>query len=210
MKTMAISEFKAHSLQVLGRVARTKETVVVTKRGKPLVEVIPFRHGDESPAPGKIVGNAGVRERHRLAVGRIDLERLQVKYLLDTHVWVWWNMRPENLSRKVKGLIAASQKVRRDSLVGDLRVGILQAPGKGASWNLLRSAGLAGDRLGHAQASTGVAEPGDRLPLHACCRNLTSADPADQIIVATAQEENATLLTKDKLIHQSACVHTIW
>ncbi len=54
MKTMAISEFKAHSLQVLGRVARTKETIVVTKRGKPLVEVIPFRHGDESPVPGKL------------------------------------------------------------------------------------------------------------------------------------------------------------
>ena len=54
MKSMAISEFKAHSLQVLGRVARTKETVVVTKRGKPLVEVIPFRHSDESPVPGKL------------------------------------------------------------------------------------------------------------------------------------------------------------
>ncbi len=54
MKTMAVSEFKAHCLQVLGRVTRTKETIVVTKRGKPLVEVIPFRHSDESPAPGKL------------------------------------------------------------------------------------------------------------------------------------------------------------
>jgi prevent-host-death family protein len=54
MKTMAISDFKAHSLQVLGRVARTKETVVVTKRGKPLVEVIPFRHSDQTPSPGKL------------------------------------------------------------------------------------------------------------------------------------------------------------
>ena len=54
MKTMATSEFKAHCLQVLGRVARTKKPVVVTKRGKPLVEVIPFRHNDESPVPGKL------------------------------------------------------------------------------------------------------------------------------------------------------------
>ena len=54
MKTMAISEFKTHSLQVLGRVARTKETVVVTKRGKPLVEVVPFRDRDESSTPGKL------------------------------------------------------------------------------------------------------------------------------------------------------------
>lgn len=54
MKTMAISEFKSHCLQVLGRVTRTKETIIVTKRGKPLVEVVPFRHSDELPAPGKL------------------------------------------------------------------------------------------------------------------------------------------------------------
>ena len=39
---------------------------------------------------------------------------------------------------------------------------------------------------------------------------LASTDPADQIIVATAQEENAILLTKDDLIRQSTCVRTIW
>jgi prevent-host-death family protein len=54
MKTMSISEFKTHCLQVFGRVARTKETVVVTKRGKPLAEVVPFRHGDELPVPGRL------------------------------------------------------------------------------------------------------------------------------------------------------------
>jgi PIN domain nuclease of toxin-antitoxin system len=28
-----------------------------------------------------------------------------MKYMLDTHTWVWWNMRPQNLSRKVTKLI---------------------------------------------------------------------------------------------------------
>jgi PIN domain nuclease of toxin-antitoxin system len=28
-----------------------------------------------------------------------------MKYLLDTHTWVWWNMRPKNLSRKIAILI---------------------------------------------------------------------------------------------------------
>jgi prevent-host-death family protein len=51
---MAISDFRAQCLQVLGRAARTRETVVVTKRGKPLVEVVPFRHDDESPVPGRL------------------------------------------------------------------------------------------------------------------------------------------------------------
>jgi len=54
MKTMAISEFKAHALQVIGDVARTKEPVVVTKRGEPLAEVVPFRGPDETPVPGKL------------------------------------------------------------------------------------------------------------------------------------------------------------
>ena len=52
MKTLAITDFKAHALQILGQVAKTKESVVVTKRGKPLAEVIPF--STTKPAPGKL------------------------------------------------------------------------------------------------------------------------------------------------------------
>ncbi len=52
MKTLAITDFKAHALQVLGQVAETKEPVLVTKRGKPLAEVIPYT--SEQPQPGKL------------------------------------------------------------------------------------------------------------------------------------------------------------
>ena len=52
MRTLAITEFKAHALQVLGQVAETRERVIVTKRGKPLAEVIPF--SQEAPRPGKL------------------------------------------------------------------------------------------------------------------------------------------------------------
>ena len=52
MKTLAITDFKAHALQILGQVAKTKESVVVTKRGKPLAEVVPF--STAKPAPGKL------------------------------------------------------------------------------------------------------------------------------------------------------------
>jgi len=54
MKVMAISEFKAHTLQVIGQVAKTKESVIVTKRGKPLAEVIPFRGSGDTLVPGKL------------------------------------------------------------------------------------------------------------------------------------------------------------
>lgn len=52
MKTLAITDFKTHALQILGRIAKTKESVVITKRGKPIVEVIPF--STSKPAPGKL------------------------------------------------------------------------------------------------------------------------------------------------------------
>ena len=54
MKTMAVSQFKAHALEVLGTVAKTQEPVVVTKRGEPLVEVVPFRGPDDAPVPGRL------------------------------------------------------------------------------------------------------------------------------------------------------------
>ena len=52
MKILAITDFKAHALRILGQVAKTKESVVVTKRGKPLAEVVPISTGE--PAPGKL------------------------------------------------------------------------------------------------------------------------------------------------------------
>jgi PIN domain nuclease of toxin-antitoxin system len=132
-----------------------------------------------------------------------------VKYLLDTHVWVWWNMHPEKLSRKVKGLIAASQKYEEVllsaisvwefcKLLEKGRMGISCDP---RDW--LETA-LAMPKLRLVPLSPVIAYRSTVLP------QLASADPADQIIVATGQEENAIIITKDKLIRQSAGVRTIW
>ena len=52
MKTLTVTDFKARALQILGQVAKTREPVVVTKRGKPLAEVIPF--STAAPSPGKL------------------------------------------------------------------------------------------------------------------------------------------------------------
>ena len=54
MKTMAISEFKAHALKVLNEVAKSQETIVITKRGKPLAQVVPYRRSEMKPVPGKL------------------------------------------------------------------------------------------------------------------------------------------------------------
>ena len=54
MKTMGISEFKAQALKVLNEVAKSQEAIVITKRGRPLVQVVPHRKSEIKPTPGKL------------------------------------------------------------------------------------------------------------------------------------------------------------
>ncbi len=42
MESLSVSQFKAHCLAVLEEVARGKKRVLITKRGKPIAEVIPY------------------------------------------------------------------------------------------------------------------------------------------------------------------------
>ena len=54
MQKIAISEFKAHALKVLAKVAESKEPVIITKRGRPLVQVTPIVNTDRQNVPGKL------------------------------------------------------------------------------------------------------------------------------------------------------------
>ncbi len=54
MKTIAISEFKTHALKLIDEIAKSHEVVVITKRGKPLVQVVPHRQSDLKQVPGKL------------------------------------------------------------------------------------------------------------------------------------------------------------
>jgi prevent-host-death family protein len=49
-RTISAAEFKAHSLALLDEVRTTKETIVVTKRGKPVARVVAVEEGAE-PRP---------------------------------------------------------------------------------------------------------------------------------------------------------------
>lgn len=42
VKTVAISELKAHCLRLVDEVARRRSELVVTKRGKPIARVVPL------------------------------------------------------------------------------------------------------------------------------------------------------------------------
>jgi prevent-host-death family protein len=51
-KTIGAAEFKAHCLQILDEVDRTRESVTITKRGRPVAEVWPV----DKPERRSIIG----------------------------------------------------------------------------------------------------------------------------------------------------------
>jgi prevent-host-death family protein len=51
MKTLSASEFKAKCMNVLDQVARTGERVTVTKRGRPVAQVVPVVDADDGVSP---------------------------------------------------------------------------------------------------------------------------------------------------------------
>lgn len=56
MKTMTVTEFKAHALEEIKNVAETKEPLTLTKHGRPVAEVIPFRNTKGPSIPGSLAG----------------------------------------------------------------------------------------------------------------------------------------------------------
>jgi prevent-host-death family protein len=71
MATIQASEFKARCLALMDQVARTGETIVVTKNGKPVAELRPHRpprarsliglHKGKVTVRGDIIAPAGAR-----------------------------------------------------------------------------------------------------------------------------------------------------
>ncbi len=61
MEELSVSRFKATCLAVLEKVRTTREPILVTKRGKPIAEVVPVSAaGDEPRRLGVLAGRGAV------------------------------------------------------------------------------------------------------------------------------------------------------
>ena len=130
-------------------------------------------------------------------------------YLLGTHTWIWWNMNPQKLSKKVKEIIGKSDLYDEmllsaispwefSKLLEKKRIGISCNP---EDWI---NVALDMPKLRIIPLSPILSYRSTVLP------QPFHNDPADQIIVATARAENATLLTKDEKIHAYENVKSLW
>ena len=129
--------------------------------------------------------------------------------LLDTHAWVWWVTDDRRLSTRAKSLIAASvaeqdlwlspisvwevaKKVEKKQLILDRPLdqwldAAVTRPGLGL-WELTRSILVQSCELPQ--------------PFH--------GDPADQMLVATARQHGARLVTRDQRIRRYRHVQSAW
>jgi PIN domain nuclease of toxin-antitoxin system len=122
------------------------------------------------------------------------------KYLLDTHIWIWWNAKPDALPEKAKQLIANGNY---DELLLSaisiwefsklLEKGRLKLSCDGLQWI---SQALKIPRLRIVDLTPEIAWQSTCLP------QPFHDDPADQIIVATARNEKAILISADRLIRR--------
>ena len=129
--------------------------------------------------------------------------------LLDTHAWVWWVAEHRGLSA------AAKRAIERSQAAGDLSLSLISV------WEVAKKvekAQLVLDRPVGQWLDVAIAQPGLHLveltrPILVESCNLPPpfhGDPADQIIVATARDRDAVIVTKDERIRAYAHVRCVW
>lgn len=132
-----------------------------------------------------------------------------MKYILDTHTWIWWHMNPQKLSLKVKRIIGNTNKYDEIllsaispwefcKLIEKKKIGISCDP---EDW-IKRALDMPKFRL--VPLSPVLAYRSTTLP------QPFHSDPADQIIVAASREENAIILTIDERIRNYQYVQSLW
>jgi PIN domain nuclease of toxin-antitoxin system len=129
--------------------------------------------------------------------------------LLDTHAWVWWVTEDRRLSA------VARRAIERSQAKGDLSLSLISV------WEVAKKvekAQLVLDRPVDQWLELALARPGLHLVeltrpiLVESCKLPPPfhGDPADQLIVATARDCDAVIITKDARIRAYAHVRSVW
>jgi PIN domain nuclease of toxin-antitoxin system len=129
--------------------------------------------------------------------------------LLDTHAWVWWVTEDRRLTT------AARRAIERSQASSGLSLSLISV------WEVAKKvekAQLVLDRPVDSWLELALTRPGLHLVeltrpiLVESCKLPPPfhGDPADQLIVATARDRDAAIITKDERIRGYAHVRSIW
>jgi PIN domain nuclease of toxin-antitoxin system len=133
-----------------------------------------------------------------------------VKYLLDTHVWLWAVLGDRRLSRRARSIVSSLGRSRA--------VGLASISLKEAAWHLAHGrvhveSGSWQNWLREASSVPSL----DILPLttEVAIRSEElstefARDPADRLIAATALVHGIVLVTADRALRASPEIETTW
>ncbi len=128
-----------------------------------------------------------------------------MRYLWDTHAWIWAANDDGSLSRRARQLLTSSGPT--DHAIADIslwEVAMLVARGR-----VVLNVSL--ERwLDQALANVSVLPISKGVALRATAAEWTHQDPADRLIVATALEHGLVLVSKDATITQWGGVKVVW
>jgi PIN domain nuclease of toxin-antitoxin system len=127
-----------------------------------------------------------------------------VKYLLDTHVFLWIADAPEKLSRKASEIIRNPDNQIFLSIATPWELAIKSKNGKLDAAGLLRDleAGVFEGDLEILPVSVSQVIRAGSLPLH-------HRDPFDRLLIAQALDQRMPILSKDRLLDRYG-VQRIW
>jgi PIN domain nuclease of toxin-antitoxin system len=129
--------------------------------------------------------------------------------LLDTHAWVWWVTDDRRLSKRARSAIDRAQR-RGDLTLSAISIWEVAKKVEKRQLRLDRplddwiDAALAADGLQLLELTRRVLVESCQLP------GTFHGDPADQMIVATARQRSASVVTADTRLRDYEYVKTIW
>jgi len=123
--------------------------------------------------------------------------------VLDTHAWLWWRVRPRELSRRAKRAIEAADEVGVCTVSVYELVSLVERGRVRLGMPVRRWLGSAlGEPVTALELRPEVAVDAAQLGFE--------ADPFDRIIYATARAEDAPLVTRDERMHAFDPARAVW
>lgn len=124
--------------------------------------------------------------------------------LLDTHAWIWWNAEPSRLSARARKSIDSADAVAV-AAISTWEFAMLASRGRVVLDRpplVWMQVALVRDRTTLLPLTAEIAARSIELTMH--------GDPADRLILATAEVHDLRLVTKDRALRAAAGGRSLW
>lgn len=130
-----------------------------------------------------------------------------MRYLLDTHVWLWQLLEPQHVSRRADSVLSDLQSELFLSPISVWEVLVLSRKGR----IKLHEAPESWIRTALQRTSARMAEITHEIAIRSeGLSRFPTRDPADRFLAATCLENDMVLVTSDRNLRRYRRLRTLW